>query len=45
MNTIGHFINGPAFNEASRSQKVFNPATGESNSEVAIANKKRYLMQ
>lgn len=45
MNTIGHFINGQLSTEASRTQKVFNPATGESNSEVAIASQKQYLKQ
>lgn len=43
MNTIGHFINGQLSTEASRSQKVFNPATGESNSEVAIASQRTVL--
>ena len=43
MNTIGHFINGQLSTEASRTQKVFNPATGESNSEVAIASQKTVL--
>lgn len=38
MNTIGHFINGEISTDAARTQDVFNPATGEAESQVAIAS-------
>ncbi len=38
MNTIGHFINGEISSDAARTQDVFNPATGEAQSQVAIAS-------
>lgn len=39
MTTIGHFINGETCLEAHRTQPVFNPSTGTSENEVAIASK------
>lgn len=38
-NTVGHLINGEVFNDNHRSQAVFNPATGDSNTKVALASK------
>ena len=37
MNTIGHFINGEISTAATRTQDVFNPATGQAEKQVAIA--------
>ncbi|MCU4323152.1 CoA-acylating methylmalonate-semialdehyde dehydrogenase [Acinetobacter schindleri] len=39
MTTIGHFINGETCLESHRTQPVFNPSTGTSENEVAIASK------
>ena len=40
MNVIKHFIDGKVFEGSSkRSSKVFNPATGEENSNVNLASK------
>ncbi|WP_133013277.1 CoA-acylating methylmalonate-semialdehyde dehydrogenase [Marinomonas flavescens] len=39
MKTIGHLIGGQPSIEASRTQDVFNPATGEVSKKVAIASK------
>ena len=39
MSTIGHLINGQQVSPAGRTQAVFNPATGESNTQVALASK------
>ena len=39
MTTIGHFINGNVIDNNERSQDVFNPATGEATSKVALASK------
>lgn len=39
MDMIGHFINGAINYENSRTQAVYNPATGEQSKEVAIASK------
>ena len=39
MTTIGHLINGEIINNDSRTQDIFNPATGESNKKVALASK------
>ncbi|MEL0638023.1 CoA-acylating methylmalonate-semialdehyde dehydrogenase [Marinomonas sp. TI.3.20] len=39
MKTIGHLIGGQSSIEASRTQDVFNPATGEVSKKVAIASK------
>ena len=38
MNIIGHYINGQISTEASRTQAVYNPSTGESEKQVAIAS-------
>lgn len=38
-NTIGHLINGEEINDNNRSQAVFNPATGQSDTQVALASK------
>ena len=39
MNTIGHLINGESVIEGTRSQDVFNPATGEATRQVDLAPK------
>ena len=39
MATIGHFINGQITTDATRTQAIFNPSTGTSDNEVAIASK------
>ncbi|MFB1015731.1 MAG: malonate-semialdehyde dehydrogenase (acetylating)/methylmalonate-semialdehyde dehydrogenase [Alteromonadaceae bacterium] len=39
MNTIGHLINGEMINNDTRTQDVFNPATGEATKKVALASK------
>ncbi len=39
MTTIGHLINGSVRNDAERTQDVFNPATGETTKQVALASK------
>ncbi len=38
-NTVGHLINGELINDNHRSQAVFNPATGGSDTQVALASK------
>jgi malonate-semialdehyde dehydrogenase (acetylating)/methylmalonate-semialdehyde dehydrogenase len=38
MNTIGHLINGEIYNDADRTQDVFNPATGKITKQVALAS-------
>jgi len=38
MNIIGHLINGETCTEAARTQDVFNPATGQAVSKVALAS-------
>lgn len=40
MNLIGHLINGQTVSDHTRTQPVFNPATGQSTKEVALAGKK-----
>ncbi|MDX2370064.1 MAG: CoA-acylating methylmalonate-semialdehyde dehydrogenase [Colwellia sp.] len=40
MTTIGHLINGEMINSDTRTQDVFNPATGEATKKVALASKK-----
>lgn len=39
MNTVGHFINGETVQDTSRTQDVFNPATGVAEKQVALASK------
>ncbi|MDX2319188.1 MAG: CoA-acylating methylmalonate-semialdehyde dehydrogenase [Moritella sp.] len=39
MSIVGHFINGESVTSGSRTQAVFNPATGESDREVLLASK------
>ena len=39
MAMIGHFINGQITTDATRTQAIFNPSTGASDNEVAIASK------
>lgn len=39
MNTIGHFINGEIVNDDQRTQPVYNPATGETSRQVALASR------
>ncbi|MCJ8318863.1 MAG: CoA-acylating methylmalonate-semialdehyde dehydrogenase [Colwellia sp.] len=39
MTTIGHLINGEMINNDTRTQDVFNPATGEVTRKVALASK------
>ena len=40
MNLIKHFVNGKAHNgNSNKKGKVFNPATGEQESEVILATK------
>ena len=39
MSTIGHLINGKTVTDATRYQDVFNPATGETSKQVALASK------
>jgi malonate-semialdehyde dehydrogenase (acetylating)/methylmalonate-semialdehyde dehydrogenase len=39
MNIIGHFIDGVVRSDSDRIQDVFNPATGETNTSVALASK------
>ena len=38
MQLIGHFINGEIISDYSRTQSVFNPATGEATKQVALAS-------
>ena len=38
MSVIGHWINGETLTPDGRTQAVFNPATGESNTQVALAS-------
>lgn len=40
MKVIGHLINGDMVTKHTRTQPVYNPATGEVTKEVALANKK-----
>ena len=40
MTIIGHLINGEIITETTRSQDVFNPATGQAEKKVALASKK-----
>ena len=37
--TIGHLIDGQIVNDTARTQPVFNPATGQSTTSVALASK------
>jgi malonate-semialdehyde dehydrogenase (acetylating)/methylmalonate-semialdehyde dehydrogenase len=39
MSTIGHLINGEIVHDISRTQEIFNPATGTSEKKVALASK------
>ncbi len=39
-NVVGHLINGVVVNDTERTQDVFNPATGASETQVALASKK-----
>jgi len=39
METVGHFINGSMIADSSRTQDVFNPATGHAVRQVALASK------
>ncbi|WP_115720412.1 CoA-acylating methylmalonate-semialdehyde dehydrogenase [Gallaecimonas mangrovi] len=39
MNTIGHLINGQVRVDGSRTQAIFNPATGQAEKQVALAPK------
>lgn len=39
-NVVGHLINGVVVNDTERTQDVFNPATGASETKVALASKK-----
>ncbi|MFZ3154938.1 CoA-acylating methylmalonate-semialdehyde dehydrogenase [Pseudomonas sp.] len=39
MNIVGHLINGQLISAAERLQDVFNPSTGESDKQVALASK------
>lgn len=39
MATIGHFIHGQINTDATRTQAIFNPSTGASDNDVAIASK------
>ncbi|WP_029133105.1 CoA-acylating methylmalonate-semialdehyde dehydrogenase [Sedimenticola selenatireducens] len=39
MNTIGHFINGEIVNDDQRTQPIYNPATGETSRQVALASR------
>ncbi|WOH39607.1 CoA-acylating methylmalonate-semialdehyde dehydrogenase [Thalassotalea fonticola] len=39
MTTIGHLINGEMVTDGSRSQDVFNPATGQAEKQVLLASK------
>jgi malonate-semialdehyde dehydrogenase (acetylating) / methylmalonate-semialdehyde dehydrogenase len=39
MTLVGHFINGQRVNDATRTQDVFNPATGKPTKQVALASK------
>tara|TARA_R110001606_G_scaffold104116_5_gene227529 strand:- start:2381 stop:3877 length:1497 start_codon:yes stop_codon:yes gene_type:complete len=39
MNLIGHLINGQYVNDHTRTQPVFNPATGQTTKKVALASK------
>ncbi len=39
MKTIGHFINGEAVSDHRRTQPVYNPATGETLRQVALASR------
>ena len=38
MNTVGHFIGGQAVADASRTQPVYDPATGAVSKHVALAS-------
>ena len=37
MSLIGHFINGQFIEDSNRTQAVYNPATGQTNTQVALA--------
>ena len=39
MSTVGHLINGQIINDKSRAQPIFNPSTGDSTRQVALASK------
>ena len=39
MSTIGHLINGQIVTDENRTQPVFNPSTGDSTRQVALASK------
>jgi malonate-semialdehyde dehydrogenase (acetylating)/methylmalonate-semialdehyde dehydrogenase len=39
MSTIGHLINGQIVNDENRAQPIFNPSTGDSTRQVALASK------
>jgi len=39
IETVGHFINGSMIADSSRTQDIFNPATGHAVRQVALANK------
>lgn len=39
MVTIGHWINGKEVNDSERTQAVYNPSTGQSDKQVALASK------
>ena len=40
MAIVGHLINGQISTDATRTQDVFNPSTGEVSKQVALASKK-----
>lgn len=39
MSTVGHLINGQIINDENRAQPIFNPSTGDSTRQVALASK------
>jgi malonate-semialdehyde dehydrogenase (acetylating)/methylmalonate-semialdehyde dehydrogenase len=39
MSTVGHLINGQIVNDKNRTQPIFNPSTGDSTRQVALASK------
>jgi malonate-semialdehyde dehydrogenase (acetylating)/methylmalonate-semialdehyde dehydrogenase len=39
MSTVGHLINGQIVNDENRAQPIFNPSTGDSTRQVALASK------
>jgi len=39
MSTVGHLINGQIINDKNRTQPVYNPSTGDSTRQVALASK------